>query len=212
MTGSLLHDRRAVLRLAAALAAAPGVAAAYEGHVRPVAATSAPSASGVTRLRRPLPDARLTDAEGRRRRLLSGVVAGRVVAVDFVLTGCASLCNVISAAMAGAQELLAPRIPQEAGLVSIGLDPLGDTPDQLRAYAERFGAGPGWSFVNLAHAPLEEVLRSLGGPEPGSEHAPMVVVLDPVRGELRRLFGLPAPEEIAAAVQAALDARAGRQG
>jgi protein SCO1 len=194
-------DRRSVLRLAT-LAAMPGAAMAHEGHVRQVAASS-----GIARLRRALPDARLVDAAGQRRRLLSSVIAGRVVAVDFILTGCASLCNVISAAMAGAQELLAARLPKEAGLLSIGLDPLGDTPDQLRAYAERFGAGPGWSFVNLAHQPLEEVLRALGGPEPGAEHAPMVVVLDPVRGELRRLLGLPAPEEIAAAVQAALDAR-----
>jgi hypothetical protein len=35
----------------------------------------------------------------------------------------------------------------------------------------------------------------------------MVVVLDPLRGEMRRLSGLPAPEAIAAAVNAALDAR-----
>jgi protein SCO1/2 len=51
------------------------------------------------------------------------------------------------------------------------------------------------------------VLRRLGGPLPGTDHAPMVVVLDPQRGDLRRLLGLPTPEQIAAAVAAALDAR-----
>jgi len=45
------------------------------------------------------------------------------------------------------------------------------------------------------------------GPEPGGDHAPMVLVLDPQRGEVRRLLGLPAPEAIAAAVTVALDAR-----
>ena len=38
-------------------------------------------------------------------------------------------------------------------------------------------------------------------------HAPLVVVFDPQRGELRRLLGVPAPERIAGAVAAALDAR-----
>ena len=52
------------------------------------------------------------------------------------------------------------------------------------------------------------VLRlALGLGEPGGDHAPMVLVLDPRRGEVRRLLGLPAPEAIATAVVAALDAR-----
>ena len=60
-----------------------------------------------------------------------------------------------------------------------------------------------------AQASLDLVLRRLGGPAAGNaDHAPMVVVLDPLRGELRRLPGLPGAEAIAAAVEAALAARA----
>ena len=155
-----------------------------------------------------LPDARVTDHRNRRRRLVSDVIGGRVVALDFVLTSCATLCHVLSAAMAEAEALLGPRLgPRGAGLLSIGLDPIGDTPRELARYAERYGAGPDWSFVAVPHAPLEQLLRRLGGPEPGSEHAPMVLILD-ARGVLRRLPGMPAPALIAESVQAALAARA----
>jgi len=201
-----LLGRRGALGLLLGGALAAPSAAAHEGH-HPHPAPA--PAAGAARLRGgALPDPRVTDAERRRRRLASEVIGGRVVAVDFVLTGCASLCGVVSAAMAGAQDLLAARLPHEAGLLSIGLDPFGDTPEALAEYGRRFGAGPGWSLVNVPATALDELLRRLGGPEPGGgDHAPMVLVLDPRRGEVRRLLGLPAPEAIAAAVTAALDAR-----
>lgn len=201
--------RRGALGLLAALAASgirPG-AQAHDGHA-PARAPDPPlPAEGTSRLRGALPDARVTDSNRRRRRLVSEVFGRRVVAIDFVLTDCSTICNIISSAMAGAQNLLGPRLGPEAALVSLALDPIGGTPDELRAYAERFGAGAGWSFLNLAQDSLDDVLRRLGGPQAGTEHLPMVVVLDPVRGEIRRLLGLPSAEQIAAAVEAALAAR-----
>lgn len=205
MNGPAL-GRRNALGLAAALGAlALRSAAAHDGHRHDGAAAVA--GAGVARLRGPLPDPRVTDAALQRRRLASDVIGGRVVAIDFVLTGCSALCNVVSAAMAGAQEILGEKLPREAGLLSIALDPFTDTPEELAAYGARFGAGPGWSLVNVPAAALDEVLRRLGGPRSGADHAPLVVVLDPQRGEVRRLLGLPAPEQIAGAVTAALDVR-----
>ncbi|MFZ6764868.1 MULTISPECIES: SCO family protein [Acetobacterales] len=167
----------------------------------------AAEAGRVPRLRGSLPDAPALDAQGRRRRLVSQVLAGRVVAIDFVLTDCSGFCTAISAAMAGAQDLLGHRLGGEVGLLSLALDPLRATPEELAHYAERFEAGPGWDFVALGFQPLEQALRALGGPEAGSEHAPMVVVLDARRGTLRRVLGLPTPEAILGAVEAALAAR-----
>lgn len=210
MTQPLRHaGRRSALGLLAALASFgsfPG-AQAHDGHAPARAPDPAAPAEGTSRLRGALPDARVTDANGRRRRLVSEVFGRRVVAIDFVLTDCSTICNIISSAMAGAQSLLGPRLGPEAVLVSLALDPIGGTPEELRGYAERFGAGTGWSFLNLPQESLDDVLRRLGGPQAGTEHLPMVVVLDPVRGEIRRLLGLPSAEQIATAVEAALAAR-----
>jgi protein SCO1/2 len=191
------------LAIAAALGA-PRQGGAHDGHAKPAQAAQPDL---VARLRAPLPDVRVIDANRRRRRLVSEVLAGRVVAIDFVLTDCSGFCGVISAAMAGAQDLLTPRLAGQAGLLSLALDPIGGTPEQLSHYAERFGAGPEWSFINVPPAPLDDVLRGLGGPVAGSDHAPMIVVLDSSSGEIRRLLGVPAPEAIVATMEAALAAR-----
>ena len=200
--------RRAALGLLGTALAGPALG--HEGHgpgARIQAMPETASLAGNARLRGALPDLRVVDAARRRRRLVSEVMAGRVMAIDFVLTGCASLCGVVSAAMAGAQEILGDRLPRDAGLLSIGLDPFGDTPEALADYGRRFGAGAGWSLVNVPAAAIDDLLRRLGGPQPGGDHAPMVLVLDAQRGTLHRLSGLPAPEAIAAAVLASLDAR-----
>lgn len=205
MNGPIL-GRRGALGLATALGAlATWPGAAHDGHRHD--GTAPAVGGGVARLRGPLPDTRVTDAARQRRLLASDVIGGRVVAIDFVLTGCSALCNAVSAAMAGAQEILGEKLPREAGLLSIALDPFADTPEELATYGARFGAGPGWSLVNVPAPALDEVLRRLGGPQPGADHAPLVVVLDPQRGEMRRLLGLPGPEQIAGAVTAALDSR-----
>lgn len=209
MTGSILLGRRGALGLVLGALASPAVA--HDGHQHGGASAPPAAATGgggeIVRLRGAVPDARVTDAARRRRRLASEVIGNRVVAIDFVLTGCSALCSVISASMAGAQDILGDRLPREAGLLSIALDPFSDTPEELAAYGARFGAGPGWSLVNVPAPSLDEVLRRLGGPQPGGDHMPLVVVFDPQRGELRRLLGVPAPERIAGAVAAALDAR-----
>jgi protein SCO1/2 len=175
-----------------------------------LAALLAPAPAFAEAPLRPLPDVAVLDRQRRRRRLVSEVLGARVVALDFVLTGCASLCHLVSANMAAAEARLAPRLgPRGAGLVSIGLDPLADTPAALARYAARFEAGPHWDFVTMPHAALETVLRRLGGPQPGEEHAPMVLVVDARRGALRRLPGLADAEEIAASVETMLVARSG---
>lgn len=199
--------RRSAMAAMAGLAAWSAVrgAQAHENH-RSASTAVEPSAT-MTKLRGPLPDVRVVDAARRRRRLVSEVFARRIVVIDFVLTDCSTVCPIVSAAMAGAQDLLGRRLGPDAALVSVALDPLGGTPDELRDYGARFGAGPAWSFVNVPQESLGEVLRRLGGPTAGSDHAPMVVVLDPVRGEFRRLLGLPSAETITAAVEAALAAR-----
>ncbi|MCR0983636.1 SCO family protein [Roseomonas populi] len=212
MSRSLIPlGRRSALGLLLGLAAARAAGAGEEhahahAHVH-AEAEAAPPGSAAIRLRQGIPDARVTDSHRRRRRLVSEVFGGRVVAIDFVLTDCGTFCSAISAAMAGAQEALGPRLSREAGLVSVALDPFGGTPEQLNEYAARFGAGPAWSFVNVPETQLDEVLRSLGGPIAGESHSPMVVVLDPLRREVRRLLGIPSPEAIANTIEAALAAR-----
>lgn len=69
---------------------------------------------------------------------------GRAWIVDFVFTRCSGPCPLLSKRMAELSE----KLPPEVGLMTITVDPDGDTPERLRAYAKAYGARPGrWVFL-----------------------------------------------------------------
>jgi protein SCO1/2 len=71
-------------------------------------------------------------------------MAGKVWIADFVFTRCAGPCPLLSERMAA----LAGALPPEVGLLTVGVDSEGDTPERLRAYARRHGARfDRWVFV-----------------------------------------------------------------
>lgn len=69
---------------------------------------------------------------------------GRVWIVDFIYTRCGGPCPLLSAQMAE----LAQSLPPEVGLLTVTVDPDGDTPERLRAYAKSYGADARrWVFL-----------------------------------------------------------------
>jgi len=75
-------------------------------------------------------------------------LAGGVWIADFIFTHCPGVCPVLSAQMSKLQHVLPPQGPDAVRLVSFSVDPANDTPEVLRAYAERFAAEQGrWLFV-----------------------------------------------------------------
>jgi protein SCO1/2 len=89
-----------------------------------------------------LPDFTLTERNGQPLRFTD--LAGKVWVADFFYTTCPGPCPMLSSRFSEVQKALghAP----DVRLVSISVDPTKDTPDVLKAYAERFKAGDGWLF------------------------------------------------------------------
>ena len=85
---------------------------------------------------------------------------GKIWVADFIFTQCPSICPTLSAHMAKLQQAL----PSDAGdplrLVSFSVDPHNDTPEVLRAYAQRFHADPQrWFFLTGNHDALYGLIR-----------------------------------------------------
>ncbi len=92
---------------------------------------------------------KLVDRSGRA--VTAAELRGRPWVADFVFTRCAGICPVLSTAMSRLQRTTSVR------LVSVSVDPAHDTPEVLRAYAERYGAtGDRWLFLT---GPREEIYR-----------------------------------------------------
>jgi len=76
-------------------------------------------------------------------RLLAG---DRPVALQFIFTSCQTVCPMITAMMAQAQDELREAAP-DLRIVSISMDPGYDTPARLRRYGEKFDAQGDWTFL-----------------------------------------------------------------
>ena len=87
----------------------------------------------------------LTDQNGAA--LGSAELRGKVWIAAFMFTRCPTVCPLITARMKGIQDQAKAR-GIDVRLVSISVDPENDTPQVLRAYADKHGADPAsWSFL-----------------------------------------------------------------
>jgi cytochrome oxidase Cu insertion factor (SCO1/SenC/PrrC family) len=80
---------------------------------------------------------------------------GKVWVVDFVYTRCAGPCPLLTERLGK----LAASLPPAVGLLTVTVDPEGDTPERLRAYAKSYGADPRrWVFLRGTQAQTYELL------------------------------------------------------
>ncbi|MEM9353389.1 MAG: SCO family protein [Planctomycetota bacterium] len=100
-------------------------------------------AGGVTAEGPPLEEFVLTDSRGEKFR--SEAMDDKVWVVSFFFATCAGTCPKLNANI---QYLYEQEELQDVHWVSISVDPVNDTQQVLREYAERFGADPQrWHFV-----------------------------------------------------------------
>jgi len=128
------------------------------------------------------------------------VADGRVTVLDFIYTRCQTVCLALGGSFQQMQSALLADLDQEAAgargvrLLSIGFDPVHDTPAALAAYAARLRADPRvWRFATpvqtvALHALLErfEVVVIDDGMG-GYDHNAALLVFDR-RGRLVRIF------------------------
>jgi protein SCO1/2 len=82
-------------------------------------------------------------------------------------------------------------------LISVSVDPTTDTPERLYDFAEKFKAGPGWTFVTGDKAEIDSLLRALGAAVADkSDHTPMVLVGNDAAGYWTRTYGLSSPDAL----------------
>jgi len=93
-----------------------------------------------------IPDIKLVDQQGRTVSLRDLLDERKPVALNFFFASCGSICPVMTATLSRMRQQLG-RDGDDLRVVSITIDPDQDTPEVLKAYAKRFSARPGWSFV-----------------------------------------------------------------
>jgi protein SCO1 len=146
-----VRARLAVAAGAAAVLAAAGLAVWARGADHHAAARfeGTPIPAGA-----PAQDFALRDQTGRRIRLSDQ--RGRFVLVAFLYTQCTDICPLIAKQMDSAVRSLGPRA-SSARILAVSVDPVGDTPVQVRRYIRRLRLGPEFHYLVGTKAELAPI-------------------------------------------------------
>lgn len=137
------------------------------------AATQAPQ--GLVLPRMPAPNLPLTDSLGRPISL-AAQLNGRVSAVQLMFAGCSSSCPIQGAVFASVLDRVkAPDVQ----LLSLTIDPLGDSPQALRSWLGRFGQHRAWTAGAPRVQDVDALAQFLRGVPPTTgTHTAQVFLFD----------------------------------
>lgn len=97
-------------------------------------------------------------------RFTSDELRGKVTVVTFIYATCRDTCPVLTAKMGTLQRRLGADFGPRVRFVSITVDPVVDTPEVLRGYADAHGVDRrGWSFLTGTPEEIRNVVRDFGG-------------------------------------------------
>lgn len=119
--------------------------------------------------RRFLPNVPLLTQNGRKVRFYDDLVKDKIVAISFFYVKCDGVCPGITANLRKVQKLLGSRVGRDIFMYSITLKPEVDSPQALKAYAQMYKVGPGWTFLTGNPEDIELLRRKLGFTDPNPE-------------------------------------------
>src|SRR5690554_913553 len=109
---------------------------------------------------------------------------GKVYLVEFFFTSCPTICPIMNENMVKLQNTF--KFEEDFGIASFTIDPINDTPDEMKEYAKSLGAtSPNWHFLTntqdeiFALAEKFQLYAAQNDDAPGGfEHSGMFALID----------------------------------
>src|SRR6266851_5416868 len=163
------------------------------------------------------PNVPLTTQDGATVRLYDDLLKGKSVAINVMYTSCKDECPLETARLVQLQRLLGARMGKDIFFYSISIDPTHDTPEVLKAYAEKFGVGPGWLFLTGNPEDIKIVAKKIGlsrGSDSANRdgHTASLMVGDVAAGQWMRNSAVDDPQFLAGTIGTFLGWRNQKQG
>ena len=146
------------------------------------------------------PNVTLTTHEGKTVRFYDDLVKEKFVVINFIFTRCTQACPLETANLVRVQKLLGARVGRDIFMYSISLDPEHDTPEVLKAYAQRFHTGPGWTFLTGKRADIDLLRAKLGDRSKVENHAVGVSLGNDPAGQWTSLSAVDNPGFLAVSI------------
>lgn len=108
-------------------------------------------------------DLEVIDQNGKRLRFYSDVLKDRVLLINFIFTSCMDACPLMTQRLIQTRELLVDAVKDDIWFVSISIDPERDTPEAMKAFAEKQGADERrWIWLTGKKQNLDFIVKRLG--------------------------------------------------
>lgn len=95
--------------------------------------------------------------------------------VNFVYTGCTTVCPVTSSIFSMLQQHLGERMGKEVALVTITVDPSRETPHRLLNYSQNSNPGAAWNWLTGDKGSVDQALHAFGAYTPNFEDHPAML-------------------------------------
>jgi protein SCO1/2 len=155
-------------------------------------------------------DVELVNQFGEPMRLHEDLMKGKTVVINAFFTECTGVCPVMAKKLAQLQDVFADSMGSELNLISMSVDPITDSPDELMKFARRYGAGPGWYFVGGSKENVDFALSKLGQYVDEREaHSNLLLIGNLRTGLWKKVLGLADTAELAGFVREVMDDKGG---
>lgn len=152
----------ALMGLNAAAHDAPAGTAQPAGGSSAASAAPAPAASRNRWGGDYFPNLPLVNQHGVTVRFYDDLLKDKAVAINVIYTSCKDECPLETASLVRLQKMLGDRVGKDIHFYSISIDPVTDTPQVLKAYADKFGVGPGWQFLTGKPEDIKLIVKKIG--------------------------------------------------
>lgn len=183
-----------------------GMANAQEPKSNPAAATPEPPAAQTY-----FTDVVLVNQNGEKMRLYSDLLRGKVVIINSFFATCTGSCLPLNRNLEKVQQALGERLGKDVYIVSISVDPAVDTPANLKDYAKKLHARPGWFFLTGSKQDVEFALKRIGHfVDQKESHLNVFIIGNERTGLWKKAFGLAASAELVKVVESVINDQQGR--
>ena len=153
-------------------------------------------------------DVELVNQNGKKLRFYSDLLCGKVVIINSFFATCQGSCLPMNRNLEKLQEALGDRVGKDVYIISISVDPTADTPANLKEYANKLHARPGWNFITGEKQNVELALHKLGQyVSDKQDHLNIIIIGNEPTGLWKKAFGLARADELLKVVESVLNDR-----
>ena len=174
-------------------------------------ATEKPAGAELSPAHKYFTDVPLIDQDGKELRLYSDLIKDKVVIINSMFTSCNSVCPPMTLNLQRIQDWLGDRLGKDVVIISLSVDPAVDSPQVLKAFAQKYKARPGWHFLTGKKENIEFALRKFGQyVQSRDDHYTLMLIGNDRTNLWKKALGMARPDALIEIVESVINDQLGK--